>query len=197
LNTVASVFASLSSSSTVVIGAATSSVGMAATQIANLVKAIPVALTRSLAKKDALLQGGAAHVVVGDDPGLHQQLLDVTDGKGVNMVFDPVGGPHAKSLIQTLGHGGTFFQYGALDARDIPVPVTDILGKHLTVRGYELFEITTDPQRLEEAKTFITQGLSTGALRPVIDRTFSFDQIAEAHRYMEAGNQIGKIVVTM
>jgi NADPH2:quinone reductase len=65
------------------------------------------------------------------------------------------------------------------------------------VRGYELFEITTDPQRLEEAKTFITQGLSTGALRPVIDRTFSFDQIAEAHRYMEAGNQIGKIVVTM
>nr|WP_269767983.1 zinc-binding dehydrogenase [Caballeronia hypogeia] len=39
--------------------------------------------------------------------------------------------------------------------------------------------------------------MSEGALRPVIDRTFGFDEIAEAHRYMEAGNQIGKIVVTI
>ncbi|WP_176058471.1 zinc-dependent alcohol dehydrogenase family protein [Paraburkholderia sp. BCC1876] len=187
----------LKAGETVVIGAATSSVGMAAIQIANFVKATPVALTRSLAKKDPLLRGGAAHVFVGDDAGLRQQLLDVTDGKGVNMVFDPVGGPHARSLLQALGHDGTFFQYGALDARDIPLPVMDILGKHLTVRGYELFEITTSPHRLEEAKTFITQGLSTGELRPTIDRTFSFDQIAEAHRYMEAGNQVGKIVVTI
>ncbi|MBN3763573.1 zinc-dependent alcohol dehydrogenase family protein [Burkholderia sp. Ac-20365] len=187
----------LKAGETVVIGAAASSVGMAAIQIANYVKATPVALSRSLAKKDALLQGGAAHVLIGDDPALREQLLDVTDGKGVKMVFDPVGGPQAKSLIQALGHGGTFFQYGALDARDIPVPVMDILGKHLTVRGYELFEISTDPQRLEEAKQFINRGLAEGALRPLIDRTFSFDEIAQAHRYMEAGNQIGKIVVTV
>ncbi|WP_168789010.1 zinc-dependent alcohol dehydrogenase family protein [Paraburkholderia aromaticivorans] len=187
----------LKAGETVVIGAATSSVGMAAIQIANFVKATPVALTRSLAKKDALLKGDAAHVLVGDDSCLRQQLRDVTDGRGVNIVFDPVGGPHAKSLVQALGHGGTFFQYRALDARDIPVPVMDILGKHLTFRGYELFEITTDPQRLEEAKQFISRGLSEGALRPVIDRTFNFDEIAEAHRYMETGNQIGKIVVTI
>ncbi|MBF5010868.1 zinc-dependent alcohol dehydrogenase family protein [Burkholderia pseudomultivorans] len=187
----------LKAGETVVIGAATSSVGMAAIQIAKAVKATPIALTRSLEKKKALLDGGAAHVFVNDDARLRQQLLDVTGNKGVNMVFDPVGGPNARSLIQALGHGGTFFQYGALDARDIPVPVMDILAKHLTVRGYELFEITTDPQRLAEAKSFITQGLSTATLRPTIDRRFSFDEIAEAHRYMEAGNQIGKIVVTI
>ncbi len=42
---------------------------------------------------------------------------------------------------------GMFFQYGALDSRDLLVPVFDILGKHLTLRGYELFEITTDPEK--------------------------------------------------
>lgn len=187
----------LKAGETVVIGAATSSVGMAAIQIANAVKATPVALTRSLDKKSALLRGGAAHVFAGDDAELRQQLLDVTGNAGVALVFDPVGGPNARSLIQALSHGGTFFQYGALDSRDIPVPVMDILGKHLTLRGYELFEITTDSQRLEEAKSFIAQGLSSGALRPTIDRTFAFDEIAEAHRYMEAGTQIGKIVVTI
>lgn len=42
---------------------------------------------------------------------------------------------------------GMFFQYGELDSRDLLVPVFDILGKHLTLRGYELFEITTDPEK--------------------------------------------------
>ncbi|MDH2433678.1 zinc-binding dehydrogenase [Pokkaliibacter sp. MBI-7] len=73
----------------------------------------------------------------------------------------------------------------------------DVLSQHLTLRGYELFEITTVPERLAAAKHFITRGLASGALKPVIDKTFDFADIADAQRYMEAGNQIGKIVVTV
>ncbi|MCP5854147.1 zinc-binding dehydrogenase, partial [Klebsiella pneumoniae] len=80
---------------------------------------------------------------------------------------------------------------------DIPVPVFDILGKHLTVRGYELFEITTDIQKLANAKAFVGKGLAGGQLKPVIDQVFPLNEIAAAHRRMESNAQIGKIVVVV
>lgn len=181
----------------VLIGAASSSVGQAAIQIANHVGAVPIALTRGESKRQALLDAGAKHVIVGSPADLPQQVADLTGGTGARLVFDPVGGPDAANLLRALATNGTYFQYGALDTRDIPVPVMDLLARHLTLRGYELFEITGDAQRLERAKRFIVDGLAAGALKPPIDRTFAFDDIAEAHRYMEAGAQVGKIVVTV
>jgi len=68
-------------------------------------------------------------------------VMALTHGKGARMAFDPVGGPEAGKIIQALSMQGIFFQYGALDTRNIPVPVMDILGKHLTLRGYELLVI--------------------------------------------------------
>ncbi|CAN7759610.1 zinc-dependent alcohol dehydrogenase family protein [Caballeronia sp. LjRoot31] len=187
----------LQAGDTVLIGAASSSVGQAAIQIANMVGATPVALTRSSQKRQALLDAGAAHVLAGNDQDLQGQVMEISHGKGARIAFDPVGGPDVANLLRALSRQGIFFQYGALDTRDISVPVMDLLGKHLTLRGYELFEITGDPQKLERAKEFITRGLSVGALRPNIDRIFAFEEIAEAHRYMESGSQVGKIVVTL
>jgi NADPH2:quinone reductase len=187
----------LQAGETVLLGAATSSVGIAAIQVARMVGAIPIALTRSKQKKEPLIAAGAAYVLIGSDPELAEKVMEITQGRGARMAFDPVGGPDARNLLRALSHEGIFFQYGALDARDIPVPVMDILGKHLTLRGYELFEITGDHKKLQGAKEFITRGLSTGALRSIIDRTFKFEEIVQAHCYMEAGNQVGKIVVTL
>lgn len=179
----------------VVIGAAASSVGVAAIQIANRLGATPLALTRRHAKVAPLKAAGAAHVLLSDDAELTERILHLTGGNGARLVFDPVGGPQARDLIRAMAQQGTYYQYGALDGRDIPVPVMDILARHLSLRGYELFEISTAPERLQAAKAFIAQGLASGALRPVIDRVFQFDQMVEAHRYLEAGNQVGKIVV--
>ena len=100
-------------------------------------------------------------------------------------------------LTQVMAPQGMYFQYGALDSRDMQVPVFDILGKHLTLRGYELFEITTDAEKMARAKSFVAAGLRSGNLQPVIDKTFRLEDIAEAHRYMEANGQVGKIVVTV
>ena len=58
-------------------------------------------------------------------------------------------------------------------------------------------EITGDPARLARAKAFILDGLADGALKPIIARTFPFEEIVEAHRYLESNQQIGKIVVTI
>ncbi|MFA5677447.1 MAG: zinc-dependent alcohol dehydrogenase family protein [Pseudomonas sp.] len=187
----------LQAGETVLIRAASSSMGLAAIQIANMVGAVPVALTRSSQKRQALLEAGAAHVIATEEQDLINEVMSITDGKGARMAFDPVGGAYARNIFKVLGMQGIFFQYGALDAQDIPVPVMDVLGKHLTLRGYELFEITGNPEKLEQAKAFVNAGLASGKLRPVIDQTFAFEDIAKAHRHMEANAQVGKIVVTV
>ncbi|MHC8287682.1 zinc-dependent alcohol dehydrogenase family protein [Pseudomonas sp. XS1P51] len=190
-------FGDLKAGETVLIRAASSSVGLAAIQIANLLGAIPVALTRTREKRQALLAAGAAHVISTEEDDLVAEVMSLTRGQGARIAFDPVGGPEVRNILGALSMQGLFFQYGALDTRDLSVPIMDILGKHLTLRGYELFEITQDPTRLGRAKRFILDGLNDGKLRPVIGQVFPFEDIAVAHRFMESNQQIGKIVVTL
>lgn len=72
-----------------------------------------------------------------------------------------------------------------------------MLGKSLMLRGYLVHEVIRDPMRLAGAKAFILDGLADGALKPIIARTFRFDEIVEAHRFLESNTQFGKIVVTI
>jgi NADPH:quinone reductase-like Zn-dependent oxidoreductase len=72
-----------------------------------------------------------------------------------------------------------------------------VLGKGLTIRGYTLFEFTRDPLKLATAKDAIYGWLESAQLKPVIGKTFPFEQIVEAHRYLESNQQLGKIVVTV
>lgn len=190
-------FGDLKAGETVLIRAASSSVGLAAIQIANLLGAIPIALTRTREKRQALLAAGAAHVISTEEDDLVAEVMSITRGHGARIAFDPVGGPEVSNILSALSLQGIFFQYGALDTRDLSVRVMDILGKHLTLRGYELFEITLDPIRLDNAKRFILDGLNSGKLRPVIGQVFPFEDIAVAHRFMESNQQIGKIVVKL
>ena len=76
-----------------------------------------------------------------------------------------------------------------------PLPLFEVLGKSLTIRGYVLFEISGDPARLKRGEKFVVDGLSSGKLQPLISKTFALDEIVEVHRYLESNQQIGKIVV--
>jgi len=181
----------------VLIRAASSSVGLAAIQIVNMLGGVSVALTRGSSKRDTLLAAGAQHVIATEEQDLVAEIMKITGGKGARIAFDPVGGPEVPKILAALSYLGIFFQYGALETSDVPVPVMSLLGKELTIRGYQLFEITKDRARLEQAKRFVLDGLSSGALKPVIAKTFRFDEIAEAHRFMESNAQVGKIVVTI
>lgn len=181
----------------VLINAASSSVGLAAIQIANMLGARPIAMTRTSQKRDLLLQAGAAAVIATQEQDMQAEISRITEGVGIHLAFDPVGGPGVASIAAAMAEGGIFFQYGALDSRDLSIPVFDILGKHLTFRGYELFEITTNAEKMARAKQFVADGLQSGALDPLIDKVFPFSQIAGAQRYMESNGQVGKIVVTV
>ncbi len=190
--------AKLKKRDTVLIPAASSSVGLAAIQITNLIGAKPIALTRTSEKRQALLDAGAAHVIATEEQDLVAEVMKLTRKKGARIVFDPVGGPTIAKLAAATKERGIIFQYGALSTEPTPLPLMEVLGKSLTVRGYLLFEITGDPRRLEKAKKFITDGLASGKLKPVIAKTFAgLDSIVEAHRYLESNAQIGKIVVTV
>lgn len=187
----------LAKGDTVLVPAASSSVGLAAIQIANRVGAVPVALTRGRSKRQALLDAGAAHVIASDEQDLVKEVLQITGGKGARIVFDPVGGPTFNKLVQATARSGILFLYGALSTEPTPLPLFDVLGKWATIRGYVLLEITGDPERMERGKQFVNEGLADGSFKPLIARTFPLEQIVEAHRYLESNQQIGKVVVTV
>ena len=189
--------AGLKAGDTLLIPAASSSVGIAAIQIARMIGATPVALTRGSSKRKPLLDAGAAHVIATEEQDLVAEAKKVTGGTGARIVFDPVGGPTVAKLTAAMAERGILFLYGALSTEPTPLPLMDVVGKSLTIRGYVLFEITGDPRRLERAKKFIVDGLSAGKLKPVVAKTFPLEQIVEAHRYMESNQQVGKIVVTV
>jgi NADPH:quinone reductase-like Zn-dependent oxidoreductase len=88
-------------------------------------------------------------------------------------------------------------EYGLLSGEPTPFPLFQALTRSLTLRGYVYSEIVKDPAKLAAAKAFILDGLNAGALKPIIDRTFPFEAIVEAHRYLESNQQMGKIVVTL
>ena len=179
----------------VAITAASSSVGLAAVQIANRIGAVPVALTRTSAKRRALRDAGAPHVIASDED-IGARLAEIAGASGVRVVFDAVGGPAFEPLTAAMSPGGILIEYGGLSPAPTPFPLFNVLTKSLVLRGYLVHEIIRDPARLAKAKAFILDGLSDGSLKPVIARTFPFEEIVEAHRFLES-NDLGKIVVTI
>jgi NADPH:quinone reductase len=180
----------------VVITAASSSVGLAAIQIANQLGCVPIAATRTDAKRDALLAAGARHVVATQRQDLAAEVQRITDGKGARVAFDPVGGPGVETIASCMGEEGMVILYGALSPEPTPFPRRTALARNLTFRGYTLFPLVANPDRLELGRRFVYEGLAAGQLKPLIARSFELKDIVEAHRYMESNVQFGKIVVT-
>ncbi len=189
--------AKLGKGDVVLIPASSSSVGLAAIQLANMVGATPIALTRTGAKRQQLLDAGAAHVIATEEQDMVAEVLRITNGAGARVVFDPVGGPSLGKLIQAMTTGGMLLVYGALSEEPSELSYLDLLIKLPTIIGYTIWNTSGDPVRQKAAVEFILGGLASGALKPVIDKTFAFDDMVEAHRYLEANGQFGKIVVTV
>ena len=190
-------YGQLKKDDSVLITAASSSVGLAAIQITQAAGALAIATTRGADKKQFLLDAGADHVIVTDEEDLAETVMAITSGKGASIIFDAVAGPLLKKLADAAASGAIIFEYGALSPAPTTFPLSSSLTKGLTVRGYTLFEITKDPEKLARGKQYVYDGLQSGALKPIIDRTFQLDAIAEAHEYMESNQQKGKIVVTV
>ena len=180
-----------------IIPAASSSVGLAAIQIANYAGATPIALTRTSEKKTRLHEAGAPHVIATQEQDMVAEVMGITNGNGARVAFDPVGGPDFLKLISALTNQGIAYIYGALSEGDTAMPVLEMIRRMPTVKGYSIRLVTGNEARRKVAVEYVTKGLASGALKPIIDRIFKFDDMVEVHRYLENSGQFGKIVVTL
>lgn len=177
----------------VLITAASSGVGLAAIQIANQIGAIPLAVTRNATKERALLAVGAAAVIVSDRDDVVETTHRYTNGTGADIVLDSVMGPGLADLANAAKRfSGRLITVGWLDPRPAPYPASPI-----TMIRYMSFEHTLDPAAVHRITAFLTAGIRTGALRPIVDAVFTLDDIVAAHHYLEQGHHTGKIVVTI
>jgi NADPH:quinone reductase-like Zn-dependent oxidoreductase len=181
----------------VIVSAASSSVGLAAIQITNYAGATSIALTRSSAKRKRLLEAGAAHVIATEEVDMAPEVMRITGGKGARVAFDSIGGPNFPKLISALAFQGRVYIYGALGEGVTPLPLLEMIAKMPTIKAHNIWLTSGDPEKLKTAVAFIRRGFDEGKLKPIIDRTFRFDDIVEAHRYLEANGQFGKIVATL
>lgn len=181
----------------VVIPAASSSVGIAAAEIAKAEGAVSIATTRKSSKKAELLSLGADHVIATEEEDFVARVKAITGGKGARVIFDPVAGPFLEKLAEATAPGGIIFQYGGLSMQPTPFPLLAAIGKGLSIRGYMLMEITSNPEKLAAAKQYVYDRLVDGRFRPKIAKTFPFAQTVEAYKYLESNAQVGKVVITV
>lgn len=177
--------------------AGASGVGTAAIQIAKAIGA-RIAVTCSAGKAEACRTLGA-DVVLERSP--HDWLADALAAvpQGFDTVLDVIGGDEVDRNLQAVALRGTIVQVGLMGGGSTQVNVGLLLAKRSTWVG------TTLRTRPIEEKVAVTRRFAaemlplfdSGALRPVIDSTFPFDRVADAHRHMEANANTGKIVITI
>ena len=188
---------------TILLTAATGGVGFAAIEVAKQMGAQVIATTRKQDKATALEAADADHVVITSDEDLTSRVQEITDGKGVKMIFDPIAGKAVPSLLDCLAPGGRLVIYGLLDMTEPTIPMMPFLVKGASLHGYSVFSFTGYPdfgipQQVEAvaaARDFLLPRLADGRLNPVVSETFALDDVVAAHESLESNQQTGKIVL--
>lgn len=176
----------------VLITGASSGVGTAAIQVVRRAGAVPIATTRTEAKRQQLLDLGAEHVIVSDREDVIKETKRLTGGRGADIVLDAIGGPGFQDLGEAVVPDGKLVIYGWLDGRPTTLP----MNWPLSVHGYGNPMVTETEEGRHHAAAYINSGLTDGTLRPVIAEVFEgLDRIQDAHRLMESNTHTGKIVV--
>ncbi|MGW7258206.1 zinc-dependent alcohol dehydrogenase family protein [Streptomyces sp. NPDC054834] len=176
----------------VLITGASSGAGTAAIQVTRRSGAVPIATTRTAAKRQLLLDLGAEHVIVSGEEDVVKETRRLTGGLGADIVLDAVGGSFFRELGEATVQDGTLISYGWLSERPIELP----RAWPLTVHGYNNFTVTGTEDGRRRAAHYIGSGLTDGTLRPVVAEVFDgLDRIRDAHRLMESNQHTGKIVV--
>jgi NADPH:quinone reductase-like Zn-dependent oxidoreductase len=181
----------------VIITAASSSVGIAAIQLTKVEGATAIAATRTSKKRAELRALGADHVIATTEEDLAKKVEQITGGKGARVIFDPVAGPYIETLAAAAAFGGTIYEYGRLSPDPTPYPLAQALPKGLSIRGYTLLELHRGPALMKTATQYVYDRLRDGRLHPKIAKTFPFAQTADAYKYIESNEQIGKVVITI
>lgn len=175
--------------------AGASGVGTAAIQIAKAIGA-RIAVTCSSGKIEACRELGADVVIERSPNDWLAELKDAVPG-GVDVVLDVVGGEEADRNMRAVAMDSTIVQVGLMGGGSAPVNMGLLLMKRITWIGTTLRSRPVE-RKLELCQRFISEMLplfDAGALAPVIDSRFAFDDVADAHRHMESNASVGKILL--
>lgn len=177
----------------------TSGIGTTAIQLATAFGAKVLATAGSAEKCKACLDLGAARAVNYRTEDFVAAAKEATGGKGINVTLDMVGGAYTEKNLVAAAEDGRIVQIATLQGAEVSINVARLMVKRLTLTG------STLRPRPREVKGAIAAALeakvwpliASGKLKVVMDRTFALASAADAHRRMEEGTHIGKIVLTV
>lgn len=184
----------LQTGETVLVQAGASGVGIAAIQLARRAGATVIATASSDERLARLKAYGLDHGINYTRDDVAAKVKDITAGKGANVVVDPVGGTTLQGSIDSLAYGGRLSMVGAAGREPMKVDVGSLMGGNRTLGGVFLgAEIMTD--RVHDMIQGLIDDVAAGTLEVVIDRRFPLAEAAEAHRYIESRQAVGRVVM--
>jgi len=179
----------------VIVHGAAGGVGTAALDLAAVFGVRAIAVVSSAEKEQVARAAGAADVVRSDGPW-RQQVLELTGGRGVDIVLDPVGGDRFTDSLRALRVGGTLVVIGFAGGSIPQVKVNRLLLRNLTVTGVSMDTMDAEhPGTLRRVRDAVQGLLADGRLHPLVGATYPFRQAAAALVASGEGRTAGKIVV--
>jgi putative PIG3 family NAD(P)H quinone oxidoreductase len=183
----------------VLVHAAGSGVGLAMLQLARTLGAVPYGTARSAWKLDRARDYGMedGFVPPADLAGLRERVDAWTDGRGVDVVLDLVGGPYVEASANALALKGRLLLIGSVGGADARLPLGRVMYQRVTIKGTVLRARPIE-ERILATRAFaaeVVPFLRAGVLRPAIDSRFPLEQIAAAHERLASNETFGKVVV--
>ena len=173
-------------------------VGVAALLAAKAIGAKVIGTSGSSAKLEALKRHGLDVGIATRKPDFHDAVMKATDGKGVNLVVNNVGGSVFAETIRVLGYQGRHATVGYVDGvLESKIDLEALHSKRLTLFGVSN-KLRTAAQRALTVQGFTRDWLplfASGKLKPLVDRVYEFTDLPKAVERMEADAHVGKIVV--
>jgi NADPH2:quinone reductase len=182
---------------TVLVHGAAGGTGTAAIQVAQALGGRAFAVVSSDAKEKIAREAGADEVLRVDGPW-KDEALRLTGGRGVDLVFDPVGGDLVLDTMRSLGIGGRWLIVGFVGGPIPQIPANRILLRNIDVVGsYYGGLVGADPEARRRIRSRLRELLETGRLRPVVGSRHDLDHGADALRDLAERRALGKVVVTV
>lgn len=188
----------LAEGESILIHAGASGVGTAAIQLARVMGASKIIITASARKHDYCLQLGAHSAIDYHAGPFREPVMEETDGAGVNVIIDFIAGPYFKQNLDCLKTDGRMILLATLGGGKVDAfDMRQILMKRLQITGSTLRSRTRSYQiqLTKDFSKFALDRFRDGTLKPVIDKVYDWTEVAEAHRYMEANKNVGKLVL--
>ncbi len=184
---------------TVLVHGGTSGIGTMAIALCGLFGIDIIVTAGSDEKCRAALDLGATHAINYKTEDFVERVKAITDGKGVAAVLDMVGGDYLPRNLQCLAEDGRHVSIAVQGGPSATIQIFDIMRRRLTLTGSTLRPRDTAFKTLvaDELSRTVWPHVEAGALKPVMDRSFPFAEAPAAHARMEAGDHVGKIVLTM